>query len=121
MMQNLLSTLGAEHDRFHMSPYKRLAATKGKCPFACNGTKYNVKIQRWEHWRSGRSLQISLDDLAIRTEEQHLSCDTTCIIGEFGGNLGFFLGGSLLFGVNVIIECSFQSLEKLYMAWQNRN
>ena len=106
--------------RANFDAYKRFAETNGECPFPCNGTKYSVKIEKWEDWRSGRSLQISLANLAINTEEEYLSCDMTCIIGEFGGNLGFFLGGSLLFGYNVIVQYLAQALEKIYMAWQNR-
>ncbi len=29
-------------------------------------------------------------------ETEFLVCDWTCLVGEMGGNLGFFLGGSLL-------------------------
>ena len=80
-----------------------------------------MKTEKWEDWRSGRSLQIALTDLSINTRKEYLSCDMTCIIGELGGNLGFFLGGSLLFAFNIIVENTVQALTKIYMAWQNRN
>jgi hypothetical protein len=28
--------------------------------------------------------------------EEYFLCDWTCLIGEIGGNFGFFLGGSIL-------------------------
>ena len=31
-------------------------------------------------------------------------CDWTCLIGEVGGNLGFFLGGSILAYFNVLVD-----------------
>ena len=111
--------LGMYREKF--DDYKRFAQTDGQCPYPCDGLAYNVKIEKWENWRSGRSLQISLDNLVISTEEQYVSCDMTCIIGEFGGNLGFFLGGSLLFGFNVILEFCSQTLKKIHVAWQNGN
>ena len=116
-----MNTIDLGHYRFLMSPYKRLTATEGECPFPCVGTIYNVEVKEWEHGGSGHSLQISLDNLAISTEVQQLSCDITCIIGEFGGNLGFFLGGSLLFGFNAIAKYFSRALENMYMTWQNRN
>ena len=94
--------------------YERLAKTNGECVFPCEGTEYTVTTRRWEDWRSGRSLQITLADSIISQEEQYLACDMTCIIGEFGGNLGFFLGGSLLFGFNFIVEYSTKALKYLY-------
>ena len=111
--------LGYKRDK--LETYERLAKTGGECTLPCDGTSYNVKIEKWEDWRTGRSLQISFTDFMIRTEEQYLACDVTCIIGELGGNLGFFLGGSLLIGFNAIVEYSSAALNFFYMAWQNRN
>ena len=34
-------------------------------------------------------------------EEEYTVCDWTCLIGEFGGNWGFFLGGSILAGFDL--------------------
>lgn len=28
-------------------------------------------------------------------DEEYILCDWTCLVGETGGNLGFFLGGSI--------------------------
>ena len=37
-------------------------------------------------------------------KEEYLVCDYTCLIGEVGGNLGFFLGGSVLAYINTVIN-----------------
>ena len=42
------------------------------------------------------SLKIVFDNFVVEQREEFLACDTTCVIGELGGNLGFFLGGSIL-------------------------
>jgi len=41
----------------------------------------------------------------IEMEEEYLICDRSCLIGEIGGNLGFFLGGSLFTGFDYILKC----------------
>ena len=48
------------------------------------------------------SLKIVLDGFSIKHEEEFLKCDSTCIIGEVGGNLAFFVGGSILLGIDMI-------------------
>ncbi len=40
-------------------------------------------------------------------EAEYLVCDWTCLVGEVGGNLGFFLGGSLLAFIDLIIKRPF--------------
>ncbi len=41
-------------------------------------------------------VRIWFKDYLFTYEEEYLVCNWTCLIGEIGGNLGFFLGGSLL-------------------------
>lgn len=41
-------------------------------------------------------VRIWFKDYLFTYEEEYLVCNWTCFIGEIGGNLGFFLGGSLL-------------------------
>ena len=37
-------------------------------------------------------------------DQEYTVCDYTCLIGEIGGNLGFFLGGSILFYVDFMLN-----------------
>ena len=41
-------------------------------------------------------------------EEEFLVCDWTCLLGEIGGNLGFFLGGSILAYIDLLLNPVFQ-------------
>ncbi len=36
-------------------------------------------------------------------EKEYLVCNWTCLLGEIGGNLGFFLGGSILGFVDIML------------------
>jgi len=99
-----------EHFRF----FERLDRTKMECPPPCKNTRYDVEIQDWQSWRRGSSLQIRLTDSLISHKHEYVGCDITCIIGEFGGNLGFFLGGSLLLGFNIILEYAIKALDMFH-------
>lgn len=46
-------------------------------------------------------------------EEEYLVCDYTCVIGEIGGNLGFFLGGSILAYMDMIMLSLKSRLKKV--------
>jgi hypothetical protein len=37
--------------------------------------------------------------------KEYYKCDFACIIGQLGGNLGFFLGGSILVAIDFVVEC----------------
>ncbi len=37
-------------------------------------------------------------------ETEYVVCDWTCLLGEVGGNLGFFLGGSILGYVDAVMR-----------------
>ena len=87
-----------------LGPLERKTKSNNTCLQGCSSTKYEVKWQEWENWRSGRSLQIAFSDNVIEYREEHLACDLTCILGEFGGNLGFFLGGSLFLALTYILN-----------------
>jgi len=85
------------------------------------GTKYDVKIDAQWHYNGARQIQIKLSDSMISYKEEYLGCDMTCIIGEFGGNLGFFLGGSLLIGLDIILQYFAKALQTAYVVWNNIN
>ena len=53
---------------------------------------------------SNVSLQIAFADFRITLKEEYLACDTTCILGQLGGNIGLFLGGSILLALDILIE-----------------
>lgn len=39
----------------------------------------------------------------FKYEKEYLVCDWTCLVGEIGGNFGFFLGGSVLAVFDLIL------------------
>ena len=103
--------------RHHFNLFKQ-AGTKMACPMPCTGTEYDVEVHNWKKSKTGCSIQISLGDSLLGHKEQYLSCDMTCIIGEFGGNLGFFLGGSLLLGFDIIVEYWAKALGIISAFWR---
>ena len=74
------------------------------CPLPCFRKKFEVKIASWNDFTNNptRSLKVVLDGFTIKHREEYLECDSTCIIGNIGGNIGFFLGASILLGLDVI-------------------
>ena len=46
----------------------------------------------------------------FKYEQEYMVCDATCLLGEIGGNIGFFLGGSLLEYVNWMMAPIIQKL-----------
>ena len=103
---------GDEREAF--THFDRTIRTKMECLPPCSSTKYMVQLEKWEDWRSGRSLQIVLSDFAISYKEEYLACDMTCIIGEIGGNLGFYLGGSILLILTLITKYTTQAVETIH-------
>ena len=53
---------------------------------------------------SGMSVFFYFKDILIVTQTEYLVCDYSCLIGEIGGNLGFFLGGSVLALIDLIVD-----------------
>ena len=76
------------------------------CPLPCFRKKFKVKIASWNDFTNNptRSLKVVLDGFTIKHREEYLECDSTCIIGNIGGNIGFFLGASILLGIDVIFS-----------------
>ena len=53
---------------------------------------------------SGMSIFFYFRDILIITQTEYLVCDYSCLIGEIGGNLGFFLGGSVLTLIDLLVH-----------------
>ena len=45
-------------------------------------------------------------------EEEYIVCDWTCLLGEIGGNLGFFLGGSILTCLDIVLNPALSFLKR---------
>ena len=65
-----------------------------------------------------KSIQIAFSNFMIVHKTEFLSCDSTCVIGELGGNMGFFLGGSILAIVDFIISCLSKVIEMIFRKFQ---
>ena len=86
-------------DRDWWSNYERTIRTNGECPQPCNVTSYELKYEI-KGFEDAVSFDIGFKNFVFEQKDEFRSCDFSCLIGELGGNLGFFLGGSLL----IIIE-----------------
>ena len=102
------------HWRNWFTHFERTLKTNMECLPPCFTTKYKTVLRKWQDWRQGRSLQVLLSDFSITHNEEYLACDTTCIIGEIGGNLGFFLGGSLLLILTMLTDYGTIAIESIY-------
>ena len=94
---------GRENLRASETPVK----LKKLCPLPCTETNFNVKINEWNDWISfqpRKALMVMLDGFTMAYQEEYLECDSTCIIGNIGGNIGFFLGASILLGLDTIFD-----------------
>ena len=89
-----------------------------ECLPPCQSINYGLKIERWDMRGTGRSIQIAFSDFAITSREERPACDTTCVIGELGGNLGFFLGGSILLGLDILLEYGLKIVQRFYTVKQ---
>ena len=94
---------GAGRENFKLSEI--LLKIRNECPPPCYQKEYTVEFEKWALFSDVNhvSLQIALDGFTIYHEEEFYKCDSTCILGELGGNMGFFLGASVLMGVDIII------------------
>ena len=59
-----------------------------------------AKVDKDSDW----VIQIWFKNSQFTYEEEYIVCDWTCLIGEVGGNLGFFLGGSILAFIDTIMD-----------------
>ena len=100
---------GAGREKFKLSEI--LLKKRGACLPPCFQKKFSVEFEKWAWFNDATpvSLQIALDGFTVSHQEEFYKCDTTCILGELGGNMGFFLGASILLGIDII----FSSLRRL--------
>ena len=103
IIKNMDHDYGYQRHQFGTS--ERFRRTKERCPPPCFSTRYDVKFETWAMHGSNISLQIAFADFKSTQRTQYLACDNTCIIGEIGGNLGLFLGGSILLGLDILMDC----------------
>ena len=94
------------HGRELFRTSELVARTNGKCIPHCKNTIYDIKIEKWAITTYGRNrnVLITFPDFAFMSYNEYLACGWTCIIGELGGNLGFFLGGSMIMAIDLILE-----------------
>ena len=104
--------------RERWSKYARLRKTNYACPTPCFSKHYDVKIETWKNdvvpEEKKVSLQITFEDFVVSQREEYIGCDSTCILGEIGGYLGFFLGGSVLVGIDIVLRLISDVHGKLY-------
>ena len=95
---------GAGRENFKLSEI--ILQLKNDCPPPCFQTTYSIGFEKWAWFSDATpvSLQLALDGFTFYHEEEFYKCDTTCIIGELGGNMGFFLGASVLLSVDILIS-----------------
>ena len=65
------------------------------------------------------SLQVALDGFTIPHLEEFFKCDSGCVVGELGGNLGFFLGGSILLILDIFFTAIKRMVEKRFFKINN--
>ena len=96
-----IKSLGADRD--YWTNFERTMRTNGECSQPCNVTSYELKYEVNDVYGTGDDIDITFKNFVFEHKDEFCSCDFTCVIGELGGNLGFFLGGSLLFIIEFIL------------------
>ena len=95
---------GAGRENFKLSEI--LLEMKSHCPAPCFQKKYSIEFEKWAWFSDATpvSLQLALDGFTIYHEEEFYKCDFTCIVGELGGNMGFYLGASILLSLDIFFN-----------------
>ena len=93
---------GRHRERFRTSEILTIAGKR--CPLPCHNKEFNIQLEKLigEGSASSISLQIVLGTFEVLHHEEYYRCDSSCILGELGGNLGLFLGGSFLLGLDLV-------------------
>ncbi len=93
-----------------MSANKSLAYDR--TDFSYRILKANNRMRRVLDAGSDMTIHLWFKDFLFTYEEEYLICDWTCLIGEVGGNLGFFLGGSILALSDAVIRAAGDKTKK---------
>ena len=106
---------GKGSNRELYSNLQRISYTNGKCQMPCITMRYKLAYDNNEEEMNAQargkySLVIAFEHFMIEERQEFRACDETCVIGELGGNLGFFLGGSIL----AFLDITVLQLSKLY-------
>ena len=102
MIKSYDPNMGYRRDKF--TPFEQITRTNGTCIPPCTNTIYDVKFEKLSLGGEGRSFKIAFPDFSFKSGSEYVACGYACIIGELGGNMGFFLGGSLMFVIDLVIE-----------------
>ena len=112
------------YSRYSFDHSERLIRTNMTCPPPCAQTKYNLEYGPSEVGNiigiKKKSIQIGFSDFMIVNTKEYRQCDSACIIGQLGGNLGFFLGGSILAGFDFALD-GLLMLQKKFFVKQKTN
>ena len=105
------------YSRYYFGHSERLMRTNMECSIPCHYTKYTLEYDTWDIEKHSqginfRSIQIGFSDFMIVYGEQYKMCDFACVLGQLGGNLGFFLGGSVLAAIDLVIN----AMTKVFMS-----
>ena len=96
-------------NRIYFDHSERLSRTKMECSRPCKFTVYKLRYgvvdfgDRLKGFQEN-SIQIGFPNFRIVEKNEYPACDLSCVIGRLGGNLGFFLGGSILAGVDFVVN-----------------
>ena len=106
-------------DREWWTNQDRHLYTNGKCTRPCNVTSYQLKyeVKTSDYVNNTWDFDIAFKNFKFEQKVEFLVCDGTCVIGELGGNLGFFLGGSIL----ALIDFIANIFAYLQRKWINEN
>ena len=110
------------YKRYSFDHSERLTRTYTTCPPPCVYLKYNLEYGPSEVGDFAgmmKSIEIGFPDFMIKNKQEYRQCDSTCIIGQLGGNLGFFLGGSILAGLDLILDGLTMLYKRLFMNQKN--
>ena len=91
-------------DREWYTNFERTVNTGGECPPPCNITTYELDYIPTLPNGDNIVVDIAFKNFVFRHQHEFFACDKTCIIGELGGNLGFFLGASVLLVLDLLFE-----------------
>ncbi|XP_059098081.1 uncharacterized protein LOC131892296 [Tigriopus californicus] len=83
-----------------------------QCSLPCTVSKFEPHISSypppdWYKWMDNGAdwiVYLWFKNYQFQYDTEYVVCDSTCLLGEIGGNLGFFLGGSVLAYMNTIVQ-----------------